>query len=67
MFPWIAQVTPTQPGPAWLEGLVHVPFPLVAAVVGLGITGGLVFYARRAARPSEDKLSEQEDRLRQGP
>ena len=67
MFPWIAQAAPASSDPTWLQGLIEVPFPLVAALVGAGVTGALVFYARRAAKPAADRLSAQEERLRQGP
>lgn len=33
---------------AWLEGSVEVPFPIVAAVVGIVILATLVYLARRA-------------------
>ena len=32
----------------WLEGSVEVPFPIVAAVVGVVILATLVYFARRA-------------------
>lgn len=33
---------------SWLEGSIVVPFPVVAAVVGLIILAVLVYFARKA-------------------
>jgi len=37
-------------GPAWLDGVVTVPFWAVGIAIGLAVMGGLAYYARRLGR-----------------
>ena len=54
-------------GPAWLEGLIEVPFEWVGLGVGLVVMGGLIYFAWRAARDRHVERSERERQQRQGP
>ena len=50
--------------PSWLDGALTVPFPVVGALVGLGIMGALIYYAGRASRSKDERMSDEENNLR---
>ena len=50
--------------PSWLKGAISIPFPIVGAIVGLAVMGALIYYARRASRSRDERLSDEEQSLR---
>lgn len=51
-------------GPSWLDGVISIPAPIIAALAGLFVIGGLIYFARQLSRRADEDKSEQERRLR---
>ena len=60
----VAQTTASPPpadaAPSWLQGVITIPGPLLAALAGALILGGLLYFARQASRPKRERALEDE-------